>query len=80
MFSRTVIALAALLGSFNTIVAAQSPAVLAAQSQQLSTGPRTDPTSIRFEIAFGSAAHATPVTGRVYVMLSKTPTPEPRTT
>jgi hypothetical protein len=56
-----------------------SPAQIAAQSQQLSPGPRIDPTSIRFEISFAKSAHPDPITGRVYVILSKTETPEPRT-
>ncbi len=55
------------------------PAVLAAESQQLSSGPRTiDPHTLRFEVTVPASAHAQPVTGRVYVMLSKTDTIEPR--
>src|SRR5439155_27118567 len=38
-----------------------------------------DPSTLRFEITFPASAHAGPVTGRAYVMLSKTNTPEPRT-
>jgi hypothetical protein len=53
---------------------------LAAQSQQLPPANRNvDPTTIRFEITFPGSAHNAPVTGRVYVILSKTATPEPRT-
>jgi hypothetical protein len=71
-------ALAALIGA--TIASAQSPASLASQSQQLPPGPRNvDPSTLRFEVAFPAAAHAGPVTGRIYIMLSKTNTPEPRT-
>jgi S-formylglutathione hydrolase FrmB len=32
----------------------------------------------RFEVSFASSAHAQPMTGRVYVVLSKTDKPEPR--
>jgi len=32
----------------------------------------------RFEISFAPAAHSQPITGRVFVVLSKTETPEPR--
>ena len=71
-------ALAVLIGA--TIASAQSPAALASQSQQLPPGPRTtDPSSLHFEVAFPAAAHAGPVTGRVYVMISKTKPREPRT-
>jgi hypothetical protein len=67
--------------SAQTSNAPPTPAALAAQSQQLPAGPRNaDPSAIRFEVAFSATAHATPVTGRVYVMLSKTASPEPRTT
>ena len=37
-----------------------------------------DETALRFEISFPAAAHAEPVTGRVYVMISRTDAPEPR--
>ncbi|HEY4132626.1 MAG TPA: hypothetical protein VGM50_18580, partial [Gemmatimonadaceae bacterium] len=56
-----------------------SPAEIAAQSQQLATGPRIDPASIKFDISVPATAHAEAITGRVYIMLSKTQSPEPRT-
>src|SRR5215510_15288501 len=71
----------ALLALTSTTARAQTPASLAAQSQQLAPGPRNvDPASIRFEIVVPSTAHSTPITGRIYVMWSKTAQPEPRTT
>jgi hypothetical protein len=80
MITRRITALA-LLALASTTASAQTPASLAAQSQQLATGPRNvDPASIRFEVAIPSTVHAAPITGRVYVMLSKTAQPEPRTT
>jgi hypothetical protein len=36
------------------------------------------PPALRFEITFPSAAHATPVTGRVYVMIARAGDREPR--
>lgn len=36
------------------------------------------PSKLRFEISFPPAAHKPPVTGRVYVMISRKPEPEPR--
>jgi hypothetical protein len=32
----------------------------------------------RFEVSFAASAHAQPITGRVFVAISKTATPEPR--
>jgi hypothetical protein len=58
---------------------APSPATLAAESQQILTGPRSvDPKALRFEITFPASAHAGPVTGRVYVMLARSDSTEPR--
>ncbi|MBI1872429.1 MAG: hypothetical protein HYS05_00910 [Acidobacteria bacterium] len=47
-------------------------AAVAAGDQPAKTSP------LRFEISFPAAAHAAPVTGRVYVMISRTAKPEPR--
>jgi hypothetical protein len=45
----------------------------------LLVGPtRASATPPRFEVSFTAAAHATPVTGRLILILSKTATPEPR--
>jgi hypothetical protein len=36
------------------------------------------PSSLKFEISFPASVHASPITGRVYVMISPTDQPEPR--
>ena len=52
---------------------------LAAESQQRTGGgTRLDPARLRFEITYPAAANAGPITGRVYVMLSRTNEREPR--
>ena len=52
---------------------------LAAESQQRSiNGARLDPSKLRFEVTYPAAANAGPITGRVYVMLSRTNEREPR--
>jgi hypothetical protein len=59
---------------------APAPAALAAESQQLPTGPRTvNPSALRFEITVPASARAAPVTGRAYVMLARSDSTEPRT-
>jgi hypothetical protein len=55
-----------------------TPAALALESQQLPLGPRVDPTTLRFEITYPASAYKGPLTGRVYVMISRTNSPEPR--
>jgi hypothetical protein len=56
-----------------------SPADLAASSQQRVTdNRRVDPSSLRFEITYPAAANRGPITGRVYVMLSRNSNLEPR--
>ncbi len=39
---------------------------------------QTPPSKTRFEISFPASAHAEPVTGRVFIILSRRATPEPR--
>jgi enterochelin esterase-like enzyme len=39
---------------------------------------QTPPSKTRFEISFPASAHAEPITGRVFVILSRRATPEPR--
>jgi hypothetical protein len=57
-----------------------APADLAAASQQrIAENRRVDPSSLRFEITYPASANRGPITGRVYVMLSRTPpAAEPR--
>ena len=58
---------------------ALAPADLAASSQQRTTdNRRIDPASIRFEISYPASANRGPITGRVYVMLSRSNDREPR--
>jgi hypothetical protein len=55
-----------------------TPAALAAQEQQIAQGARSlDPARLRFEITFPASAHDSAITGRAYVMISRTDTPEP---
>ena len=57
-----------------------TPSELAAMSQQIPPANRSvDPTTIRFEITFANAAHEGPITGRVYVILSRSDSAQPRT-
>ena len=49
-----------------------APFVAARASAQRTT------TAPRFEVSFTAAAHAKPITGRLILVLSKTPQPEPR--
>jgi Putative esterase len=60
------------------LTAPPTPAGLAVESQQLPPGPRVDPTTLRFEVTYHASAYTGPLTGRVYVMISRTSTPEPR--
>jgi Putative esterase len=38
----------------------------------------SNPGSVKFEISFSKAAHAEPITGRIYVIVSRKQSPEPR--
>src|SRR5215813_11634108 len=42
------------------------------------TSPAQQPSKLRFEISFPASAHSEPITGRVYVMISRTNDREPR--
>src|SRR5262245_48268174 len=69
MITRRITTLA-LLALASTTASAQTPASLAAQSQQLASGPRNvDPASLRFQVAVPPTVHAAPITGRVYVIV-----------
>lgn len=72
--------LAAQRGGTPTAYSGSSSTGLAAQGQQIAPGARTlDPSQLRFEITFPAAAHGGPITGRAYVIISRTKAPEPRT-
>lgn len=49
-----------------------------ASPQSKNRSPVPGPRSLRFEVSFPQSAHAEPVTGRVYVMISRTDEREPR--
>jgi hypothetical protein len=53
-------------------------AVLCAVATPSSAWPKTPVSDLRFEVSFAASAHAQPITGRVFVMISKTEKPEPR--
>jgi len=53
-------------------------AVIAAVALLLMTGARARAAGLRFEISYPAAVHSQPVTGRVFVMISRTRDPEPR--
>ena len=57
---------------------AMALAVLGLLALPPSARPRTPESNLRFEVAFPSLVHAEPVTGRVFVMISKTNAREPR--
>ncbi len=44
----------------------------------LNTWPKTKPTSLRFEVSFPTSVHKEPITGRVFVVVSRKHDPEPR--
>jgi hypothetical protein len=53
-------------------------AVLCAAATPSSAWPKTAVSDLRFEVSFAASAHAQPITGRVFVMISNTEWPEPR--
>ncbi len=69
-----------LTGVFTALVAlvvfAATPLVSVASGRQ--AGQARKPVPLRVEISFPAAAHAGPITGRVYVMISRTADREPR--
>ena len=65
---RRVLSAAVLAGVLTALAVTVTGTRLAAEAE----------TSLRFEISFPAAAHAEPVTGRVYVMISRTGAREPR--
>lgn len=56
----------------------RAPAATALVATALLTWPVTAAAEQRFEVSFPTAAHAEPVTGRIYVMISRTNEREPR--
>ncbi len=44
----------------------------------LNARPKTKPTSLRFEVSFPASVHKEPITGRVFVIVSRKNDPEPR--
>jgi hypothetical protein len=53
-------------------------AVLAALGAPSSACPKTPLSGLRFQISFPASAHAEPITGRVFVVISNRERPEPR--
>ncbi|HMD99234.1 MAG TPA: alpha/beta hydrolase-fold protein [Terriglobia bacterium] len=65
-----------LRGSFRPLVPALAVCWLLAMPA--SAWPRTPESNLRFQVSFPSSVHADPITGRVFVMISKTGGREPR--
>ncbi|MGH9400987.1 MAG: alpha/beta hydrolase-fold protein [Terriglobia bacterium] len=54
-----------------------APGAVASAAQAAESAPSASP-GLRFEISFPSSTHAAPITGRVFVMISRDENPEPR--
>jgi len=53
-------------------------AIVAALVTVTSASPKTPPSDLRFKVSFPASAHAEPITGRVFVVISNRGVPEPR--